>query len=189
MKFASRRQRQQLLLTVVVLVTGMVNLLFFLILYGPARSEYFGLQNSIERQQAEILSRQRDINRLERISEQLKTSEQDRRELFTSRFVRRDIAFSETPNELEHLANAAGVRKSVVNYSIAEVPQYGLYSLKMRMPVEGAYANICSFIKRLETAQTFFVIDSIDVRNAVNSAPGETGRIALSLSLETFLYQ
>jgi Tfp pilus assembly protein PilO len=167
----------------------MVNLLFFLILYSPARSEYLQLRDSIERQRAEILFRHREVIRLEQISEQLKTSDEDRRELFTSRFVRREIAFSSTPNELEHLANAAGVRKSVVNYSMAEVPQYGLHSLKIKMPVAGTYANISTFIKSLETSETFFIIDSIDVRNAADSASGGAGRIALSLSLETFLYQ
>ncbi len=191
MKFKSRRRRQQLLFAGVLAVAGVINLLFFLILHRPARSEYLQLQSAIERQQSEIETRRREVSRLDEISAQLETSQQDRGELFTSHFVKRDVGFSRIPNELEKLAQAAGVRKSVVNYSMAPVPQYGLYSVGIRIPVEGEYANIANFIKSLETSETFFIIDSIDVRSSatgIGSAAG-AGGVALSLSLETFLYQ
>lgn len=188
MKFKSRRHRQQLFFSGLLVVTGVINVLFFLILHRPARSEYFQLQGAIERQQSEIETRKREVGRLDEISTQLETSQQDRGELFAAHFVKRDVGFSRIPNELEKLAMAAGVRKSVVNYSMSAVPQYGLYSVKIRIPVEGEYANIANFIKSLETAGTFFIIDSIDVRSNA-AAGGSDGGVGLTLSLETFFYQ
>jgi Tfp pilus assembly protein PilO len=166
-----------------------LTLLFFLILYTPARAEYCPLPEAIDRLRSEIQARHREASRLEQISGQLETSQQDRQQLLTVHFVQREVAFSEIPNELERLAQGAGVRKSVVNYDMAPVPEYGLYSLGIRIPVDGGYDNIVNFIKSLETSDIFFIIDSIDVRtNSANVSAGSNS-IALSLSLETFLYQ
>jgi hypothetical protein len=86
-----------------------------------------------------------------------------------------------------------GVRKTRVDFSdqlsVASTPQYGLYSVKIRYPVQGSYSNVVNFIKELERSQTFYIITSVDVRSGGDSTfQTAGGSVALALNLETYLY-
>jgi Tfp pilus assembly protein PilO len=187
MKRLYRRQRQQYLLAILLGVIAIVNVLFFLILYRPVRGDYYTLQTSIERLRADVQTQQQQVMRLEKLSAQLEGSDKDRQRLFTAHFIPRRAGFSEILPELDDMAAKAGVKKTRVDYSIDDAPRYGLYSVKIRVPVTGEYSNIVKFIKNLEHSDTFFIIDSIQVRGgATGSTPAD---VALALELETFFYQ
>ena len=140
-------------------------------------------RNSIPR----FSTQQQQVARLEKLSAQLEGSEKDRRQLFATHFIPRQAGFSEILPELDEIAANAGVRKTRVDYSIDDAPRYGLYSVKMRVPVTGQYSNIVKFIKSLEHSDTFFIINSIEVRGSAGGS--QSGDLALSLTLETFFYQ
>jgi len=193
-----RRQRQQYWFAALLGVIAVVNLLFFLILYQPARSEYFGLQQSIETLHGEVQSRKQSVERLEKLSAQLETSEQDRRRLFTTHFISRATGYSQILPKLEMIAQDAGVMTTRKDYAIDEAPQYSLYSVRIRIPVTGGYPNIVNLIRNLENSDTFFIINSIDVRGpssnstdvrGASSATSAVSGISLALNLETFFYQ
>jgi hypothetical protein len=80
----------------------------------------------------------------------------------------------------------------VVDFTRDEIKQYGLYSVKIKIPVKGTYTNAVNFIKTLETTDTFFLINSIDVKAGEEEGPGASktvGTVSLSLALETFFYK
>jgi Tfp pilus assembly protein PilO len=183
---AFRRQRQQYVFGGLLGVIAVVNVLFFLILYQPTRSEYFRLRESIQRTRAESESRRSKIDRLEKLSTQLETLAQDRSRLFTMHFIPRNAGWSETLPLLENAVQKSGVKNLRQDYGIEDAPQYGLYSVKIKLPVSGRYPNIVNFIKELEASPTFFIINSIDVRGS--TTPGNS-EVAMTLSLETFFYQ
>ena len=183
-----RRQRQQYVFAALLGVIAVVNLLFFFILYQPARSEYYGLQESIEKLHAQVQSRKQSVDRLEKLNAQLETSGQDRRKLFTTHFISRATGYSQILPKLEMIAQHAGVKTTRKDYAIDEAPQYSLYSVKIRMPVTSGYSNIVDFIRSLENSDTFFIINSIDVRGTSSATPAAP-EISLALSLETFFYQ
>ena len=187
MKILYRRQRQQYLFAALLTVLGVINLLFFLILYRPVRSEYYQLQDSIQRLQEDIRTKHQSVERLEKLSAQLGTSEQDRQRLILGHFIPREAGFSEILPKLDDMAQRAGVRKTRVDYRIDDIPRYGLYSVKIRIPVTAAYPNVANFIKDIESSDTFFIIESIDIRSSSDVTPGAT--VSLDLSLETFFYQ
>ena len=186
-----RRQRQQYLFVALLGVLGVVNLLFFLILYQPARSEYFGFRESIARLRTDIQARQHRIELLERLNAQLATLEQDRSRLFTMHFIPRNAGWSEILTKFDSMIHDAQVQNLHIDYSIDQSPQYGLYSVKIRVPVDGAYPNVVNFIKDIENSETFFIISSIDLRGSVSSTASGPGsaNITLALNLETFFYQ
>src|SRR5262249_53298401 len=161
-------------------VIGVINLLFFFILYQPVRSEYFRLQESIQRQRADINSRRQKINRLEKLNAQLETFAQDRQRLFRMHFISKNTGWSEILPQLDTMVQKAGVKNNRKNYSTDETAQYGLYSVKIALPVIGLYPNIMNFIKEIENADTLFIINSIDVRG---SNPG-TPDVSMNLNLE-----
>ena len=183
-----RRQRQQYVFAGLLGLVGVINLLFFFILYQPARSEYNRLQESIERSRSEIDIRRKKIQVLERLNAQLSTLEQDRQRLFTRHFIQRDAGWSEILLKLNQMVQDAHVENIQKGYSIDQTPQYGLYSVKIRVPVEGAYPNVVNFIKDIENSETFFIIDSIDVRAGTGGGPNPAD-IGLDLNIETFFHQ
>lgn len=184
-----RRQRQQYVFAAFLGVIGVINLLFFFILYEPARSEYYGLQESIERLRSDIQARQQRIDLLSRLNSQLATLEQDRHQLFTMHFIPRNAGWSEILPKLNVMVQEAQVENTHKSYSIDQNAQYGLYSVKINIPVQGAYPNAVNFIKDLEESETFFIIDSIDLHGS-NSLPGKgSSDITLGLNVETFFYQ
>jgi Tfp pilus assembly protein PilO len=199
-----RRQRQQYFFAVLLGVLGVVNLLFFLILYQPARSEYYGLRESIQRLRTDIQARQQRIELLERLNAQLANLEQDRSRLFMMHFIPRNAGWSEILPKFDGMIQDAQVHNLHLDYSIDTSPQYGLYSVKIRVPVEGPYPNVVNFIKDLENSETFFIISSIDLHGSSSSSSSTAGgappappassdqgssNIVLALNLETFFYQ
>ncbi len=159
-----RRQRKQFLFAGVLAVVGVVNLLFFFILYQPARSEYYRLQDSVEGFRREIDARRQRIDLLERLNAQLATLEQDRQRLFSMHFIPRNAGWSEILVRLDAMVREAEV------------------------PVVGAYPEVVNFIKDLEDSETFFIIDSIDL-HGTDSPASESSDISLGLNVETFFYQ
>lgn len=214
-----RRQKRQTVFAGFLALVALVNILFFLILLRPARSDYFNLQSSIDKLKVQVGSSQATVTKLEKTSDQLERFDQDRESLFTSHFIKFDPGFAELSPHLNDLALQAGVARPVVDFTRDEVKQYGLYSVKIKIPVTGGYTNAVNFIKSLETSDTFFLINSIDVRssaeggpapaqpvlatasgipavrttaattNNANAAPTSGASVALNLSLETFFYK
>jgi Tfp pilus assembly protein PilO len=191
MKTVYKRQRQQFLFAAGLGAIAVVNLLFFFILYRPTKNQYYRLQTSIERLRGDIQARRQNVDRLERLGAQLETSEQDRQSLYLSRFNQRNVGYSKVLPELQNLAVSAGVRKNHVGYTLATIPQYGLYSVKISFSVQGGYANVVRFIQELERAETFFIIEGIDVQAAAENATSSAGNsgVSLTLAMETFFYQ
>jgi hypothetical protein len=189
-----RRQRQQYLLAAVVGVVGVVNVLFFLILYQPARSEYFSLKDSVQPLKAQAIMNQVNVARLERLSTQLETTGQDRRLLFTGHFIKKDLGFAVVVPDLDEMEERAGVRKGIhTDYSTPDpVAQYGLFSVKIKLPIQGSYPSVVNLLKELETSDKFYIINSIELHGGDTRAPGQpsgNGLVSLDMALETFFYQ
>jgi len=189
-----RRQKRQLLFAGFLGVIAVINLLFYLILLRPASSDYFNLQGSIDQLKSQNAVSNLTVQRLEKTSGQLERFEQDRAGLFNTHFIKYDPGFAELSPRLEQMAILAGVRRPVVDFTRDEIKQYGLYSVKIKIPVQGTYTNAVNFIKSLETSDTFFLINSIDVKSGeddgAGAGPAKTaGGVSLSLDLETFFYK
>jgi len=181
-----RRRRQQYLFASLLGVLGVINLLFFFILYRPIRSEYFQLQNSIQKARADVQFRRQRIERLEKLSAQLETSAQDRQRLFTMHFIPKNTGWSEILPQLDGMIQNTGVKNTRKDYGTEETPLRGLYSVKIRLPVMGLYPSIMNLIKEIENSETFFIIESIDVHGG--TSPGLSD-VSMNLNLETFFYQ
>ena len=180
-----RRQRQQYIFAGLLGAFAVINVLFFLILYYPTRGEYIRLRDSINKTQAEVESRRQKIVALEKLSAQLETSAQDKSRLITSHFLPRTPGWSQLLPLLEADLQKAGVKNPRENFGIDDAPQYGLYSVKIRLPVTGSYSGIVRLLKELEESQTFVIIDSIDVQGD----SGKAGELEMALNLETYFYQ
>src|SRR5262249_51209829 len=132
-----RRRRQQYLFITILGVIGVIDLLFFLILYQPIRSQYFQMQESIQKARTDVQLRKQKIDRLEKLSAQLETSAQDRQRLYTMHFIPNSSGWSEILPQLEGMVRTTGVKNARKDYSKDAAPQYGLYSVKIRFPVSG----------------------------------------------------
>jgi len=182
-----RRRRNQYLFVILLGVIGVINVLFFFILYRPVRAEYFRMQGSIQKARTDVQSRRQKIDRLEKLSAQLETSAQDRQRLYTTHFIPAETGWSEILPQLNQVTQTAGVKNTRKEYNKDATPQYGLHSVKITVPVTGPYANVMRFIKEIEKSNTFFIINSIDVRAKETAA--RSSDISMNLNLETFFYR
>jgi Tfp pilus assembly protein PilO len=180
------RRRNQYVFVSLLGVIAVINILFFFILYRPVRSEYFRLQASIEKARADVQSRRLKIERLEKLSAQLETSAQDRQRLYTMHFIPKETGWSAILSKLDAMVQEGAVKNVRKDYSTGDAAQYGLVSVKIRLPVSGNYSNIMKFINEIEKADTFFIINSIDVRSAESST---TPDVSMNLNIETYFYQ
>ena len=183
MKHLFRRQKQQYMFGGVIGATGLVSLLFFLILYLPVRAEYLGLEASIERHRSETDLRGQELERLEDLNDQLETSRTERLRFMAGRFIPRQVGFAAMLPDLEELAQMAGIDRNRVQYTVDQSAQFGVYSVRINIPVRGDYGSVNRFIRALEDSDTFFILDSIGLARSESGAPGE---LNLSLNLTTF---
>jgi cell division protein FtsB len=130
---AFRRKRKQNLFASLLGVIAVVNLLFFLILYRPARSEYSQLLESIQKARGDIQARRQKIERLEKLNAQLETSAQDRKQLLTMHFIPKSTGWSEILPQLDAMVQSTGVKNTRKDYAPSNTPQYGLYSVKNKV--------------------------------------------------------
>src|SRR5262249_45615309 len=143
-----RRRKRQYLFAGLLGTIAVINLLFFLILHWPARSEYYQLRDSIVRLRSEVAARTASVKRLELTSTELDRFEQDRRQLYTTYFIQRDKGgYAELLPRLTKIAQDTGVRSVRKDYTPEAFPQYGLDSVKIKVPVQGGYSNVVNFIK------------------------------------------
>jgi hypothetical protein len=183
MKHVLRRQKYQILFGGLVAVAGVVSVMFFLILYLPARSDYLELQSSIERLIAESEQRHRTLERLQDSDEKLDAARQEQLGFVATRFISRAQGFAAIMPDLEELAQIAGIDRNRVQYAIDQEPRFGVYSVQVNIPVRGDYSAVTSFIRELERSNTFFILDSIGLSASGSGVPGE---LSLSLNLTTF---
>ena len=186
-----RRQKRQALFAGFLGAVILVNVLFYFILLRPAQSDFYNLQGSIDQMRGQASLSIATKARLEKTSEQLERFDQDRAGLFSNHFIKFDPGFADLSPRLAQMAVQAGVLRPVVDFGREEIKQYGLYSVKIKIPVQGTYSNAVNFIKMLETSDTFFLIDSIEVKtnSEGNATSNNAGSVALSLALETFFYK
>jgi hypothetical protein len=185
-----RRRRKLYVLAGVVAAIAIINVLFFFILYAPTRLDYYRLQDSIGRLRLDAADREVRVSQKEKIGAQLEMSDKDRQVLFARHFIPASVGYAQVLPDLDRFAQKARVRWSRGDFNKAEAPQYGLYSVKIKFPVQGAYSDIVKFISDLENSETFYIIDAVDVRSGgENSFQPTAGNILLSLSVETYFYQ
>jgi Tfp pilus assembly protein PilO len=209
-----RRQKRQLVFAAFLAAVVLSNILFFFILLRPARSDYFNLQGSIDDLRRQLGVSKMTRMKLEQTGDQLERFDQDREMLFSSHFIKFDPGFAELSPRLSQMAVQAGVLRPVVDFGREEIKQYGLYSVKIKIPVQGTYANAVNFIKMLESSNTFFLIENIEVKSNADLVPGSSSGapantvvalpgnatnsaaagsapagVALTLALETFFYK
>src|SRR5262249_37696997 len=112
-----RRRRNQYLFVILLGVIGVINVLFFFILYPHVREEYFRKQGSIQKARTDVQSRRQKIDRLEKLSAQLETSAQDRQRLYTTHFIPAETGWSEILPQLNQVTQTAGVKNTRKEYN------------------------------------------------------------------------
>jgi len=178
-----RRQKQQYIFgTIVAIATG-VSILSFLILYLPIRSDYVRLEASIERFEEESVGMEASFEQLQELESQLEASRRERLRFLAARVVPREEGFAALLPDLERLAEIAGIRRNQVLYDPDPVPEFGTYQVRINIPVQGPYSAVTRFIRELEEADTFFILDSIGLNRSQGGGPGD---LELSLNLTTF---
>ena len=178
-----RRQKEQYVFGAVVGIVGVLSVLSLLILYLPIRSEYLALEASITRYREETAQRAAELARLNELEGRLNQSRGTRHEFLALRSIPRSEGFAAILPDLERLAQIAGIERNAVLYDLDPVPEFGIYELRISIPVQGSYAAVTRFIRELEDADTLFIVESIALNLSQFGAPNA---LSLALNVTTF---
>jgi hypothetical protein len=204
-----RRQRQQYIFAGLLAIIAVVNVLFFLILNRPARTEYERLEESIRLLRAQKGANKIFVDRLEKTSTQLDRFDKDKNALLMKHLIHRTSGYSQIVSTLESLVQRTGVKSTRISYSPDPIPHAGLNTVAVTIPLEGSYSNVVNFIRAVENSDTFFLITAINLTgNGVATGPTTSnttsntssnttsntnstasGNVSLALALETYFYQ
>jgi len=197
-----RRQRQQKLFALFLIILAAVNVLFLFILNRPARADYANLQEAIKTARHEAVVNGDAFDSLEKMSDSLGRFDRDKNTLLMNHLIQRNEGYSEILTRLDSLVQKTGVKKTRATYALNETAQAGLFAVAINLPLEGSYSNVVNFIRELETSDTFFIITGIALQSQAPAAPTTqqpagvrtvsdttSGEVALSLTMETYFYQ
>jgi Tfp pilus assembly protein PilO len=87
--------------------------------------------------------------------------------------------------ERQVLADRFGVIPERVNYNTLGIQDQPIERFSMTFPLNGNYRSLRSFIDTLEKADSFFIIDDIEL----NGAATENGPLTMRISVSTFFYR
>ena len=183
MKRKYRRKKQQYVFGTIVALLGVVSILSSFILYLPVRADYRRLESSIERMRQESVGRAQRLQRLQEVESQFDSSRRERLRFLAARTVSREEGFAAVLRDLEQLAQIAGIRRDQVQYDLDPVPAFGVYAVRINIPVQGPYEAVTRFIRELEGADRVFILDSIGLNRTQVGGPDA---LDLSLNLTTF---
>ncbi|HEX5000366.1 MAG TPA: type 4a pilus biogenesis protein PilO [Terriglobia bacterium] len=185
-----RRQKKFYFIGALLGALLLINVLFFLIVFNKARSEYSRLQASVEAEESLKKIRTATVESLQKTADVLESFPSDRMEFLTRHLVSRQTGFADVLRTVDRMVVNSGVRKTRVEYTTpTAIPQYGLHEVQIKIPVQGDYASIFRFIKELQTAPTVFIITAVDVHGGTTSEEVEEATtISLTLAMETYFY-
>ena len=183
MKRLYRRDKHQLVFAVFVGAIGVITTLLFLILYLPSRSEYLEVGQTITRLERERPAHELVLERLEATLLQLDDARTERMRFLAARLIPRNEGFAAMIPDTDRLAQLAGISRDRVTYGFSEDPEFGLHPVPINMPLIGGYTELTRFIEELERADTFFLVDSIQLNRS--QAQGQD-QLNLALNLTTF---
>jgi hypothetical protein len=167
----------------------LVNVLFFAIVFYKARSEYADLGAQIVKDTAEKARREKLVLELEETQKVLESFPSDRMEFLSRHLVSRKDAFAQIVPILDEIATDSGVRKTRVEYSApSPIPQYGMYLVRIKLPVQGDYGAVRKFISLLQNSPIVFIVTAIDVHGGSTSEEVEESAVSLTLAMETYFY-
>jgi hypothetical protein len=185
----SRRRRRQYFVGVLLGALLLVNVLFFAIVFYKARSEYADLGAQIVKDTAEKARREKLVLELEETQKVLESFPSDRMEFLSRHLVSRKDAFAQIVPILDEIATDSGVRKTRVEYSApSPIPQYGMYLVRIKLPVQGDYGAVRKFISLLQNSPIVFIVTAIDVHGGSTSEEVEESAVSLTLAMETYFY-
>lgn len=180
LQFDIRRAARPLIIGSAVLL--LLNLVFYLALHRPVKSEHDVLSNDNAPQLTALRKWQEAVEGKESyLATLLSTGEtlgQFKKEVLSSR-ERRMI---EVQFELDRLASQFNININQVNYQNEDLPKEGLERFGMVVPLAGGYQNLRRFIRAVEESDKFLVIERVAL------AKGKDGGVLLQLNITLATY-
>src|SRR5262249_3400496 len=147
-------------------ILAVSNVLFYFILTRPSQTEYATLQNEIGELQKQIKISEKFSGVLTKQTGKLADFDRDKNALFMMHLVQRNQGYSEIQGKVNGMLKKSGVKYTAIRYNLDPEPKAGLNAVSIVVPVDGNYTNVVSFIRELESSETFFLISSIDLERS-----------------------
>lgn len=146
----------------VLLVANLIVAAFAFHLIGDSPAELDAQLNSAR---ATLRAAQQRLNRSKSLTRNMDLSREQGNKFLVSYTTPRRHTYAPIDTELNHLAQAAGMKVGTLNYSLLDpIENSGdLYMMTITAQFEGAYAQLVKFVNDLDRSPRFLVIEQIQV--------------------------
>lgn len=162
----------------VAIVLALICAASIALLMSPAARSRAAREQELERLQAELKIKQKELGPISNIEARLDQAKKQQAAFYADRLPARYSDISET---IAKLATENHVQLGNISYDTKTTPVSQLQQVNISAQVSGDYSNQVRFINALERSKLFFVLQSVDL------AGGEGGAVRLGLRIETYL--
>lgn len=151
------------------------------------------LRAAVGAAEARVIDAQRQLGEARRLERQAadaraRTVQADEElKTFYGRVLPRDFQAAQTTANLWLLqaAEAAGLVFKASHFDWSEVRDAAVSRASVRVTLEGPYASLRRFLRDVETAEEFLIVDRVEVADP-GEAEGDAGRLQVSMVVSTY---
>lgn len=168
------RQKVKIVLASMALVDVAAILIYFSPLIGSETTRQAHMQQLWQ----ELQQKTHEVVPLRGLDKKIPVAKEQIDDFYKNRFPAQD---SDISVSLGKLATENGVKIGSFKYSMKDPETLGLRRVEIEADLAGDYLQLMRFINSLERAQTFFLINSIELAGEQN------GIVRLQMKMETYL--
>lgn len=168
------RRKVMIALAIMALVDVAAIIIYFSPLVGSETRRKAHLQQLWQ----ELQAKTHEVTPLRGLDKKIPVAQRQIESFYKERFPAED---SEISDSLGKLANDNGVKIASIKYSMKDPEMLGVRRVEIEADLAGDYLQLVRFINSMERAQTFYLVDSVQLG-------GEQGGIVrLQMKMETYL--
>ena len=172
------RSRLRILLAILMAANAVLLVLFF----RPPSRTLAQQEAELQRISARHATLLATVQRMRDLSSQLQEAIQTGRQFPQEHFLQPEGAFSAMLEDLQEVATQNSLTPASINYQREEhASRPGWVSIKVRLSVDGQYADLVRFINSLEQSPLFWILNNLKVSGS--AARG----LRLDLEMETYI--
>jgi Tfp pilus assembly protein PilO len=179
-RFDIRQMGRQFLTAYLIL--SVLNVLVYAVLVRPKVRSYEELKAESESARERLRRREDEVRAKEGFLAALDLAKKELEQLRHDLLSTRDRRMIEVQLEVARLAREFGINYKQVRYDNQKLPDEGLDTMTMIVPLEGGYASLRKFLQAVESSDKFLVIEQVAL------AEGHEGGAMLQLNIALATY-
>jgi Tfp pilus assembly protein PilO len=164
--------------TIALATMALLDVIAILVYFSPLIGSETARQAHLQQLWQQLQQKTREVTPLRGLDKKIPVAQRQIEAFYKDRFPAAD---SDISDSLGKLATENGVKIGSVKYSMKDPEMLGVRRVEIEADLAGGYLQLVGFINSMERAQTFFLVDSVQLGGEQN------GIVRLQMKMETYL--